>query len=101
MSQPNDDETYYADPGKIVPDWNKVTLACEKIKIIKRKGGVKMDIIAVDLFCGIGGLTHGLTLAGIPVVAGFDIDESCRFSYETNNSATFICKDVSDINYEW
>lgn len=57
-----------------------------------------MDIIAVDLFCGIGGLTHGLTLAGIPVVAGFDIDESCRFSYEENNNAEFICKDIAQVN---
>ncbi len=59
-----------------------------------------MNIATIDLFCGIGGLTHGLEDVGIPVAVGFDIDESCRFSYETNNSATFICKDVSDINYE-
>lgn len=59
-----------------------------------------MDIATVDLFCGIGGLTHGLEDVGIPVSAGFDIDESCKFSYETNNSATFICKDVSNISYE-
>lgn len=57
-----------------------------------------MNIVAVDLFCGIGGLTHGLTLAGIPVVAGFDIDESCRFSYEENNNAEFICKDIAQVN---
>jgi len=57
-----------------------------------------MNIVAVDLFCGIGGLTHGLTLAGIPVVAGFDIDESCRFSYEENNDAEFICKDIAQVN---
>ena len=25
MSQPNDDETYYADLGRIVPDWNVKT----------------------------------------------------------------------------
>ena len=34
-----------------------------------------MPIVAVDLFCGVGGLTHGLQLAGIPVVAGFDIED--------------------------
>lgn len=62
------------------------------------KGGIRMDIVAVDLFCGIGGLTYGLALAGIPVAAGFDIDESCRFSYETNNSATFICKDITQVS---
>ena len=56
-----------------------------------------MNIAAVDLFCGIGGLTHGLSLSGIPVIAGFDIDESCRFSYESNNNAKFICKDITKV----
>ena len=56
-----------------------------------------MNIVAVDLFCGIGGLTHGLEDAGIPVSVGFDIDESCRFSYENNNNAKFVCKDVSTL----
>lgn len=49
---------------------------------------------AVDLFCGIGGLTKGLSLAGIDVAAGFDMDESCRFAYEKNNNSVFICEDV-------
>lgn len=55
------------------------------------------SIAAVDLFCGAGGLTHGLIKAGIPVKAGIDLDESCRYAYETNNAATFICKDTRDI----
>ena len=33
-----------------------------------------MPISAVDLFCGIGGLTHGLQLAGIPVAVGIDVE---------------------------
>ena len=41
-----------------------------------------MPVTAVDLFCGVGGLTHGLQLAGLPVIAGFDIENSCRFAYE-------------------
>ena len=31
---------------------------------------------AFDLFCGIGGLSYGLQMAGIPVVAGLDIDST-------------------------
>lgn len=54
-----------------------------------------MTAKVVDLFCGAGGLTHGLKLAGLNVVAGIDIEESCRYAYETNNDATFIKKDVS------
>lgn len=56
-----------------------------------------MPCVAIDLFCGIGGLTKGLSLAGIDVVAGFDNDESCRFAYEANNNAEFFCEDVTNI----
>ncbi|HFL8595758.1 TPA: DNA cytosine methyltransferase, partial [Escherichia coli] len=31
-------------------------------------------IYAIDLFCGAGGLTHGLIQAGIGVIAGIDLD---------------------------
>lgn len=55
---------------------------------------------AVDLFCGIGGLTKGLSLAGIDVAAGFDVDESCRFAYEKNNHAAFICEDIMNVEAE-
>lgn len=55
---------------------------------------------AVDLYCGIGGLTYGFSLAGISVRAGIDIDSSCRYAYETNNSGSrFIVEDVREINY--
>lgn len=50
----------------------------------------------VDLFCGAGGLTHGLKKAGLNVVAGFDIEDKCAYAYEENNSpAKFITEDVS------
>ena len=56
------------------------------------------DPVAVDLFCGAGGLTHGLLDAGIPVVAGYDTDEICRFPFERNNSlAVFHNKDVGEL----
>lgn len=57
------------------------------------------QISAIDLFCGAGGLTHGLLKANINVVAGFDIEESCRYAYEKNNKgAKFINKDVSNLS---
>jgi len=58
---------------------------------------VSLNVAAIDLFCGIGGLTHGLIKAGIPVVAGIDIDETCKYAYETNNESKFICKDVREL----
>lgn len=57
-------------------------------------------IKAVDMFCGAGGLTCGLQQAGIDVVAGYDIEESCRFAYEHNNQAKFIQKDVTKLSKE-
>lgn len=56
-----------------------------------------MNISAIDLFCGIGGLTHGLIKAGIPVVAGIDSDETCKYAFETNNESKFIHKDVKKL----
>jgi len=56
-----------------------------------------MQYAVVDLFCGIGGLTHGLIKAGLNVVAGLDIDSTCRYAYETNNKpAKFIEADITD-----
>jgi DNA (cytosine-5)-methyltransferase 1 len=54
----------------------------------------------VDLFCGVGGLTHGFVKEGFNVVAGFDIDTSCRYAYEANNNAIFKDTDVTDIKKE-
>ncbi|MEK4075976.1 DNA (cytosine-5-)-methyltransferase [Paenibacillus sp. FSL M7-0656] len=61
-------------------------------------GGYKMPIVAVDLFCGIGGLAHGLIQSGIRVAAGFDIDGTCKYTYETNNNAVFIEADISQLS---
>lgn len=52
-------------------------------------------LACIDLFCGAGGLTHGLILEGIPVVAGIDVDPACRHPLETNNNARFIQEDIS------
>jgi len=51
-------------------------------------------IRVIDLFCGIGGLTHGLIKEGLDVVAGIDNDSSCEFGYVHNNKAKFISQDI-------
>jgi DNA (cytosine-5)-methyltransferase 1 len=55
-------------------------------------------ITCVDLFCGLGGLTHGLTRGGVGVVAGVDLDPECRFPYERNNQADFFEMDVRELS---
>jgi len=56
------------------------------------------DIYAVDLFCGAGGLTRGLSEGGINVIAGFDSDELCAYPYETNTPSRFIKADVAELS---
>ena len=57
-------------------------------------------IVGVDLFCGVGGLTHGLVRGGVNVAAGFDVDPSCRYPFEANNAAVFLERDVADLAAE-
>ncbi|MDO8728694.1 MAG: DNA cytosine methyltransferase [bacterium] len=57
-------------------------------------------IKVVDLFCGIGGLTHGLIKEGLDVIAGIDNDNSCKFGYEYNNKTKFIHKDILQVSAE-
>jgi len=65
-------------------------------KVTRRaKRPTKPKIKVVDLFCGIGGLSHGLKLEGFDVVAGVDNDKSCKFAFEKNNRAKFIGKDIA------
>lgn len=61
-------------------------------------GGDSMKISAVDLFCGVGGLTRGLLDAGINVVAGIDVEKKCEYPYENNNEAKFIHSDIKEID---
>ena len=56
-----------------------------------------MRLGAVDLFCGAGGLSHGLILEGVPVLAGIDVDPACRYPFEKNNGARFLEQNVSDV----
>ncbi len=72
----------------------------------KRKSTTKSSklagkpIVAVDLFCGAGGLTRGLLDAGIPVFAGYDIDATCKYAYEHNNKgARFHCDSVANLTF--
>jgi len=57
----------------------------------------KKKLKVIDLFCGIGGLSHGLIKEGLDVVAGIDNDNSCKFGYEYNNKAKFIHRDILDV----
>ena len=48
------------------------------------------NIVAVDLFCGAGGLTTGLKEAGINVVAGVEFDQDAANTYKANHPNTHL-----------
>ena len=60
-----------------------------------RKGQNKLSYSVVDLFCGIGGLSHGFVKEKFNVVAGIDFDKSCEYAYEKNNNTKFIHADLT------
>lgn len=59
-----------------------------------------MGVGIIDLFCGAGGLTSGLEAEGLEVLAGFDLDPSCKYPYEANNFARFYLADVGSLSAE-
>lgn len=54
----------------------------------------------VDVFCGAGGLTHGLLKAGFDIGAGVDVDSQCRYPFEYNNDSMFVLRDVDYLGAE-
>jgi len=52
----------------------------------------------IDIFCGVGGLTHGFVNEGFEVIAGIDFDKTCQFAYEHNNNNQFLHRDISQIS---
>lgn len=65
-----------------------------------------MALKAIDFFCGIGGVTRGFLNKGIDVVAGIDIDISCKETYEKNNirpngtASKFLAEDITNFAIE-
>ena len=54
----------------------------------------------VDLFCGIGGISHGFKQAGFNIRAGYDVDPSCKYGFESNNESRFVESNIETLNSE-
>lgn len=69
-------------------------------QLVLKNNSKSPKIYAVDLFCGAGGLTHGLIKAGIDVRLGVDIDPACKYPFVANNQSEFLLKSVDDLESE-
>lgn len=63
-------------------------------------------VLAIDFFCGAGGMTNGLIQAGIHVIAGVDNKALCEKTYRQNvnldgTNPDFICKDIFPMTDEY
>lgn len=59
---------------------------------------IKAQLKAVDFFCSGGGMSYGMQEAGVKILAGIDIDISCKETYESNiKDAQFIYADVFEL----
>lgn len=58
------------------------------------------EFSVVDLFCGIGGLTHGFVKEGFNVTAGIDFDNSCKYAFEKNNKTQFLHRDIGSLSVD-
>lgn len=70
-------------------------LCCPRMKQVG--AGVGAGPVAVDLFCGVGGLSLGLKQSGIQVAAGVDLDPDCCFPFEQNVGAAFHQRNISEL----
>lgn len=77
---------------------SRPTISPKKINLIN-KSRIKID--AVDLFCGVGGLSYGLQKTGISIRGGIDFDPQCEFPFTANiNDAKFFHEDITTSDAE-
>jgi len=67
------------------------------MKTDKRSIQSHSQLKAVDFFCGAGGVSCGFRKIGIKILGGIDIDVKFKKTYEENNKAKFLNKDVSNL----
>lgn len=57
----------------------------------------KKHTIAIDIFCGAGGMSLGLRRAGVKVVCGIDNDPIVAKTYRENLNQPVLCRDIKRV----
>ena len=82
-----------------VVEESKIILSNEEIPL-QNKQIIMNDtniLNVIDLFCGCGGMSKGLTDAGLNVLAGIDIWDKAVESYNKNNNHPAYCYDLTEL----
>lgn len=58
----------------------------------------KVLLNAIDLFCGCGGMSKGLTDAGLNIIAGIDIWDKAVYNYNKNFKHKAYCEDLTKLS---
>jgi len=66
-----------------------------KVAPVIRERETSLNVI--DLFCGCGGMSKGLTDAGLNIIAGIDIWDKAVHSYNQNFSHKAYCEDLTQL----
>lgn len=57
-------------------------------------------LTVIDLFCGCGGMSKGLTAAGLNIIAGIDIWDKAIDNYKQNYHHLAVCADLTKLSPE-
>lgn len=71
-----------------------------KPEIEKEDITIKKSLNAIDLFCGCGGMSKGITDAGLNIIAGIDIWDKAVESYNKNFHHKAYCEDLTKLSPE-
>ena len=90
---------------ELINEKNKVVEKTKIILSIEEKSQQISPIInvdtntlnVIDLFCGCGGMSKGLTDAGLNVIAGIDIWDKAVESYNKNALHKAYCSDLTQL----
>lgn len=72
----------------------------EECIISEEPSTITETLNVIDLFCGCGGMSKGLTDAGLNIIAGIDIWDKAVESYNKNFEHKAYCEDLTNLSPE-